>query len=74
MKVGQHLTVRGRRHRHVARVTYPRDFMLSDGTLVRDCGAGIYRGTEYYATCEDAEDAAIDDIAQFNDTSTPSDE
>ncbi|SVA43040.1 uncharacterized protein METZ01_LOCUS95894, partial [marine metagenome] len=42
--------------------------------LVRDCGAGIYRGTEYYATCEDAEDAAIDDIAQFNDTSTPSDE
>ena len=55
LKVGQHVTVHGRRHRHVARVTYPRVFVLSDGTLVRDCGSSIYRGKEYYETCEAAE-------------------
>ena len=60
MKVGQHLTVRGRRHRHVARVTYPRDFMLSDGTLVRDYGSSVYRGEEYYETCEATEQSSGD--------------
>ena len=54
--------------------SYSRDFILSDGTLVRDCGASIYQGSEYYATREDAEDAAVDDIAQFNDTSISPDE
>jgi len=58
LKVGQHVTVRGRCHRHMARVTYPRDFMLSDGTLVRDCGSSIYRGKEYYETCEAAEQSS----------------
>ena len=61
LKVGQHVTVRGRRHRHMARVTYPRDFILSDGTLIRGCGSNIYRGEEYYEICETAEQSSGDE-------------
>ena len=38
-------------------MVYIRDVVLSDGTIVRDCGAGIYRGGEYYATCDEAEES-----------------
>lgn len=74
VKPGDTVTMNVLSHRRVEYVAYLRDVRVPDGTLVRDCGAGIYRGTEYYATCEDAEDAAVADIAQFNDTSTPPDE
>ena len=55
VKVGEEVTVHARRHRKVEHVVYIRDVVLSDGTIVRDCGAGIYRGGEYYATCDEAE-------------------
>lgn len=74
VKPGDIVTMNVLSHRRVEHVAYLRDVRVPDGTLVRDCGAGIYRGTEYYATCEDAEGAAVDDIAQFNDTSTSPDE
>ena len=55
IEVGEEVTINARRHRRLEHVVYIRDVVLSDGTLVRDCGAGIYRGDEYYATCEEAE-------------------
>ena len=55
LKVGEEVTVHARRHRRVEHVVFVRDVVLSDGTVVRDCGAGIYRGDEYYATCDEAE-------------------
>ncbi len=57
VKVGEEVTIRARRHRKVEEVVYIRDVVLADGTIVRDCGAGIYRGDEYYATCDEAESA-----------------
>ena len=57
VKVGEEVTINARRHRKVEHVVYIRDVILSDGTVVRDCGAGIYRGDEYYATCDEAESA-----------------
>lgn len=54
---GQEVTIHARRHRKVELVVYIRDVVLADGTVVRDCGAGIYRGDEYYATCDEAEEA-----------------
>ena len=57
VKVGEEVTIHARRHRKVEHVVYIRDVVLSDGTVVRDCGAGIYRGDEYYATCDEAEAA-----------------
>ena len=57
VKVGEEVTIHARRHRKVEHVVYIRDVVLSDGTIVRDCGAGIYRGGEYYATCDEAEEA-----------------
>ena len=57
VKVGEEVTIHARRHRKVEYVVYIRDVVLPDGTIVRDCGAGIYRGGEYYATCDEAEDA-----------------
>ena len=55
LKVGEEVTVHARRHRRVEHVVFVRDVVLSDGTVVRDCGAGIYRGDEYYATCDESE-------------------
>lgn len=55
IKVGEEVTINARRHRRLDHVIYIRDVVLSDGTMVRDCGAGIYRGDEYYATCDEAE-------------------
>lgn len=55
IKVGEEVTINARRHRRLDHVIYIRDVLLSDGTMVRDCGAGIYRGDEYYATCDEAE-------------------
>lgn len=55
VRVGEEVTIHARRHRKVEHVVYIRDVVLSDGTIVRDCGAGIYRGDEYYATCDEAE-------------------
>lgn len=57
VKVGEQVTIHARRHRKIEQVVYIRDVVLSDGTIVRDCGAGIYRGGEYYATCDEAEAA-----------------
>ena len=57
IKVGEEVTINARRHRRLDHVIYIRDVVLSDGTIVRDCGAGIYRGDEYYATCDEAEAA-----------------
>ena len=57
VKVGEEVTIHARRHRQVEHVVYIRDVVLSDGTVVRDCGAGIYRGDEYYATCDEAKAA-----------------
>ena len=55
LRVGEEVTVHARRHRRVEHVVFIRDVVLADGTVVRDCGAGIYRGDEYYATCDEAE-------------------
>ena len=55
VKVGEEVTIHARRHRKIEQVVYIRDVVLSDGTVVRDCGAGIYRGNEYFATCDEAE-------------------
>ena len=55
IEVGAEVTITARQHRRLEHVVYIRDVLLSDGTLVRDCGAGIYRGDEYYATCDEAE-------------------
>ena len=55
IEVGDEVTINARQHRRLEHVVYIRDVVLSDGTLVRDCGAGIYRGDEYYATCDEAE-------------------
>ena len=57
VKVGDEVTIHARRHRKVEHVVYIRDVVLTDGTVVRDCGAGIYRGDEYYATCDEAVEA-----------------
>ena len=57
IKVGEEVTINARRHRRLDHVIYIRDVVLPDGTMVRDCGAGIYRGDEYYATCDEAEAA-----------------
>ena len=65
VKVGEEVTIHARRHRKVEQVVYIRDVVLSDGTVVRDCGAGIYRGDEYYATCDEAE-AAQGEADPFN--------
>ena len=55
IEVGEEVTITARQHRRLEHVVYIRDVLLPDGTLVRDCGAGIYRGDEYYATCDEAE-------------------
>ena len=55
VRVGEEVTIHARRHRKIEQVVYIRDVVLSDGTVVRDCGAGIYRGNEYFATCDEAE-------------------
>ena len=55
--VGDEVTINARQHRRLEQVVYIRDVVLADGTIVRDCGAGIYRGDEYYATCDEAEAA-----------------
>ena len=60
VKVGEEVVVHARKHRHVENVAYVRDVIVSDGTIVRDCGAGIYRGDEFYATCDEAETAQAD--------------
>ena len=65
VKVGEEVTVHARRHRKVELVVYIRDVVLSDGTIVRDCGAGIYRGDEYYATCDEAE-AVLGEAGPFD--------
>ena len=57
LEVGEEVLVHARRHRRLEDVIYIRDLVMSDGTIVRDCGAGIYRGNEYYATCDEAEAA-----------------
>ncbi len=57
IQVGEEVTIHARRHRKVEHVVFIRDVVLSDGTVVRDCGAGIYRGDEYYATCDEAENS-----------------
>ncbi len=55
LKVGEEVTIHARRHRRIEHVVFIRDVVLADGTVVRDCGAGIYRGDEYFATCDEAE-------------------
>ena len=55
LKVGEEVTVHARRHRRVEHVVFVRDVVLSDGTVIQDCGAGIYRGDEYFATCDESE-------------------
>ncbi len=60
VKVGEEVVVHARKHRRVENVAYVRDVIVSDGTIVRDCGAGIYRGDEFYATCDEAETAQAD--------------
>ena len=55
LRAGEEVTVNARRHRRVEHVVFIRDVVLADGTVVRDCGAGIYRGDEYFATCDEAE-------------------
>lgn len=57
IKAGEEVTVHARRHRKVEHVVFIREVILSDGTVVRDCGAGINRGDEYFATCDEAEAA-----------------
>ncbi|MGE4657523.1 MAG: DUF6152 family protein, partial [Gammaproteobacteria bacterium] len=60
VRIGDTVTMNVLSHRRVEHVAYLRDVLVPDGTIVRDCGAGIYRGAEYYATCEDAENSASD--------------
>ena len=55
LEVGEEVVVHARRHRRLDDVIYIRDIVMADGTMVRDCGANIYRGDEYYATCDEAE-------------------
>ena len=59
VQVGEEVLVHARRHRRLNDVIYIRDIIMSDGTMVRDCGAGIYRGDEYFATCEEADSANV---------------
>ena len=49
---GQQITVSARRHRRLPYVAFFRDATLPDGSVVRGCGGGIYRGDKYYATCD----------------------
>ena len=62
LEAGEEVTVHARKHRRLDDVIYIRDLVMSDGTIVRDCGAGIYRGDEYYATCDEAESGTVVDI------------
>ena len=63
--VGDEVTIHARKHRRVENVAYVRDVVVADGAVVQDCGAGIYRGNEYYATCDDAEaaEAVVEDLS-----------
>ena len=52
IRVGEPLTVYARRHKRVPNVAYFRSALLPDGTLIPGCAGGVYRGDEYFATCE----------------------
>ena len=52
IRVGEPLTVYARRHKRVPNVAYFRSALLPDGTLIPGCAGGVYRGNEYFATCD----------------------
>ena len=52
IRIGESLTVYARRHKRVPSVAYFRSALLPDGTLIPGCAGGVYRGNEYFATCE----------------------
>ena len=70
VKAGEEVVIHARKHRRVENVAYVRDVVVSDGTIVRDCGAGIYRGDEFYATCDEAE-AAQADVENLSEALAP---
>jgi len=52
IRIGESLIVYARRHKRVSSVAYFRSASLSDGTLIPGCTGGVYRGNDYFATCD----------------------